>query len=151
LPIAKFIKDGVTKKILNIYGDGTQTRDFVHVDDLCHAIYSVLSPQHSVLSPDSSVLSPWGETFHLGTSSETSVLELAELVQELFEKKVTISFAPARQGEIKRNYSDITKAKKTLGFSPQVALRDGVKEVYKWMRGRDVEQIKSAVVVSGGE
>ena len=66
-------------------------------------------------------------------------------------EKSQISFTSERKGEIKRNYSDISKAQKSLGFSPQVDLRGGVKEVYEWFRRKDVDEIKNAQVLSGSE
>ncbi len=113
--VAKFIKDGLLRDELTIYGDGTQTRDFIHVDDICQAIYLVLN-----YSRDFNEI--WGKPFHLGTGKETSILDLAKLVQSLFNKEIKINFAPERKGEIKRNFSDIAKAKKLLGFCPMVSL-----------------------------
>jgi len=128
--IAKFIKDGILNGSLTIYGDGEQSRDFIHVDDLCQAIHLILNKP---LAPHSSPLAPGsvcGETFHLG---------------------IKISFAPERKGEIKRNYSDITKAKEILGFCPQISLKDGVESVYKWFMNKDTDEIKKAAVLSGSE
>lgn len=141
--IAKFIKDGILKNKLTIYGDGYQTRDFIHVDDICQAIYLIL--QFS--NPDNI----WGVPFHLGTAKETSILELAKLVQGLFNKEIKISFAPERKGEIKRNYSDISKVKKMLNFKPSMTLEYGVKQVYKWFMTKDIQEIKIAQVLSGSE
>ena len=79
------------------------------------------------------------------------ILELARLIQGVFDKEITISFAPERKGEIKRSYSDITKAKEILGFSPQISLKDGVESVYKWFIDKDADQIKRAAALSGSE
>jgi len=152
--IAKFIKDGISKAQLTVYGDGTQTRDFIHVEDLCHAISLLLTSNFSLNSPHSSLLtsnSAWGEIFHLGTGKETSILELAKLIQGFFDKKIKISFASDRKGEIKRNYSDTTKARKIIGLSPQISLKDGVRGVYEWFRRRNVEDVKNAQILSGSE
>ena len=141
--VAKFIKDGILKGELTIYGDGKQTRDFIYVDDICQAIYLVLNYKNSDQI--------WGTLFHLGTGKETTILELAELVKSLFDKKIKISFAPPRKGEIIRNYSDITKAQKLLGFKPSISLEEGVKKVYNWFRIKSIEEIKSVKVLSGSE
>ncbi len=141
--IAKFIKDGLIKGELTIYGDGKQTRDFIHVDDICQAIYLVLN-----YSGSNQI---WGSPFHLGTGKETTILELAELIKDLFEKEIKLSFAPPRKGEIIRNYSDISRAKDVLGFSPQISLKDGVKAVYNWFIRKNLEDIKNAQALSGSE
>jgi UDP-glucose 4-epimerase len=147
--IAKFIKDGITKGEVTIYGDGTQTRDFIHVDDLCHAISLLLSSAFSRYSIKVSPNSTWGEIFHLGTGIETSILDLAKLIQKFFNDEITISYAPKRKGEIKRTYSDTIKAQNILGFSLQISLRDGAKEVYEWLKTINVVDVKNAQMRSG--
>lgn len=144
--IAKFIKDGLTKGTLTIYGDGTQTRDFIHVEDLCNAISVVLNPESLSHNPKI-----WGEVFHLGIGKEASIMELANYIKRLFENDVKIIFTPERKGEIKRNYSDITKAKNLLGFSPEISLDKGIKAVYKWFLNKNIDEIKDAQVLSGSE
>ena len=141
--VAKFIKDGILKGELTIYGDGKQTRDFIYVDDICQAIYLVLNYKNSDQI--------WGTLFHLGTGKETTILELAELVKSLFDKKIKISFAPPRKGEIRRNYSDISKARQVLGFFPQIFFKNGVKKVFNWFVSKSPEEIRKAQVLSGSE
>ena len=152
--IAKFIKDGILKGQLTVYGDGTQTRDFIHVNDLCHAIHLCLSALEkerltNQRSTDNDKVS--GETLHLGTGIETPILDLAKLAKELFDDEIKITFAPERKGEIKRNYSDITKAKIIMGFSPQISLKEGVKSVYDWYTKLGEDGIRQAMILSGSE
>ncbi len=165
--IAKFIKDGIIKRELTIYGDGTQTRDFIHVNDLCQAIYLCLSfeeysqTNHTNKTNQINQINEtneinqtnliWGKTFHLGTGKETKIIDLAKLVKQLFEDEIKIIFEPPRSGEIKRNYSDIKKAKNTFGFIPKIILEDGVKEVYKWFLSQGIEKIKTREPLSGSE
>jgi len=152
--IAKFIKDGILKRRLTIYGDGTQTRDFIHVNDICQAIYLCLSALGNGRLTNQRITNNGkvsGETFHLGSGKETPVLELAKLVQGLFNEGIKISFASERKGEIKRNYSDISRAKSILGFEPEVSLEDGVKEVYNWFNRQEVESLRKSEALSGSE
>ena len=107
--------------------------------------------QTELYRPQHSALTPWGEIFHLGAGKETSVLQLANLIQRLSNKKVKISFAPERKGEIKRNYSEITKARKIIGFNPQIVIRNGIREVYKWFKTRDIMDVKNAQILSWSE
>ena len=69
----------------------------------------------------------------------------------VFDKTIKISFAPERKGEIKRSYSDITKAQAVLGFSPEISLKEGVKGVYEWFKARNVADVKNAHILSGSE
>lgn len=142
--IAKFLRDALLRAELTIYGDGGQTRDFIHVDDISHAI-------HLILEMPLTSQEVWGIPLHLGTGKETSILELATLIQKFFHKEVKISFAPERKGEIRRSYSDIRKARKILGFSPRIPLRDGVESVYTWLTNKSNEEMKEAVVGASSE
>ena len=135
-----FIKDGLLKGELTIYGNGHQTRDFIHVDDICQAIYLILKKpltSHEI----------WGIPLNLGTGKETSILELAILIQDFFDKELKISSAPERKGEIKRNYSDITKAGKILGFSPRTSLKDGIESFYKWLKNKQANEIQDTPIL----
>ena len=119
--VAKFIRRAKQGKVIEIYGDGRQTRDFIHANDICQAIY--LAVTH-----DSSNNDPWGEVFQIATNLETTILDLAKMIAEftgLNEKSLT--FGPQIKGEIQRNSSDITKVNKQLGFAPEVKFIDGVK------------------------
>jgi len=124
--VAKFIKDGLLKRRLTIYGDGMQTRDFLHAEDICRAVVSVL------LIEEQESTDVWGRVFHLGTGVETTINELANLVRGLFGFEVVLEYKPERKGEIKRNYSDISNARRLLRFEPKMELRVGVKEVFEW-------------------
>jgi UDP-glucose 4-epimerase len=170
--IAKFFKQALNGKTLEIYGDGNQTRDFIYIDDLiqaiCLAVTPKLSPQSLVLSPEvspqpssvdssqSSVLStqsssvnspqssslhtePWGEVFQIATCRETTVNEIAHALKDLVEsetgRKVNIVYGQARPGDVKRNYSDISKAKMMLGYELQYDLNKGLKKTLDYFLG----------------
>lgn len=140
--VSRFIKDGLSLGRLTIYGDGTQTRDFIHAEDLARAI-------DGVLRADSDDI--YGETFHLGTGTETKIIDLANIMKELLGNGVEIAFEPERAGEIMRNYSDITKARRMLGFYPQVGIEEGAAGVFDWFMRQGRETVINAVAVSGSE
>jgi UDP-glucose 4-epimerase len=121
--VAKFLKDAVEKRQLTIFGDGNQTRDLIYVEDLVEGIELALKSDEAV-----------GEVFQLGTGVETPVIELANLVKGLVGEDVTLVFEPPRVGDIYRNYSDIGKARRLLGFDPQVTLEQGLKTTYEWFQ-----------------
>lgn len=126
--VALFFRKALAGEPLIIYGDGGQTRDFIHTDDLCQAI---------VKGAEGGV---GGEVFQVATGVETSVSELTGKIKGLVEdglgRKVVIEYRPERKGEIKRSVSDIAKARRVLGYEPVVALDDGLKETWEWFRGR---------------
>jgi len=119
--VAKFIKDAMSSGVLTIYGDGLQTRDFVHVADLSRAIIAGLEGDCG------------GETFQIATGMETSVLELAQMIQKAFpERPIQIAHEGQRAGEIIKNYSSIEKARHILGWEPQISLADGLAETVEF-------------------
>jgi UDP-glucose 4-epimerase len=126
--IAKFFKLALSGHPLEIYGDGNQTRDFIYIDDLINAI---------MLSMKSDV---GGETFQIATYRETTVNEIAmkikEIVENSFMKKVNIIHTEPRVGDVKRNYSDISKAKNLLGFEPKYTLEEGLRRTYDYFVSR---------------
>ncbi|MCC7355274.1 MAG: SDR family NAD(P)-dependent oxidoreductase [Anaerolineae bacterium] len=118
--VAKFCKDILAKGALTVDGDGRQTRDFIYVEDLCRAV---------LLALESSVS---GEVFQIATSVETTILELAESVRRVAGQDAGIEYGPARQADIRENYSAIAKARALLGWEPRVSLADGLRETWRW-------------------
>jgi len=130
--VAKFLKQAFSGEPLEIYGDGKQTRDFIYIDDLVQAI---------ILSVNSDV---GGEAFQIATFKETTVDEIAEKIKNLMEHeigvKITIVHGETRLGDVKRNYSDISKAKRMLGFSPKFDLDNGLKNTFEYFRLKNERQ-----------
>ena len=120
--IAKFMRDLLEEKPLVVYGDGKQTRDFVHVEDICRAIELCFEKNVA------------GEAFQIGSGEETSILDLINELERITENKAEVNFKPARSGEILRNFSDISKAKELLGFQPKFSLGEGLKSTYDWFK-----------------
>ena len=130
--IAKFIDWARKGEPLVIYGDGNQTRDFVHVDDICQAIHlSLIIAQPPELSQQTQKTPLWGEVFQIASGVETSINQLAELIKAMTDSQLSIIHKPKRKGEIERNYSDITKARRLLGFKPRIKLREGLRELWQ--------------------
>lgn len=120
-----FIKRLLTGQPIVVYGDGTQTRDFIHVEDLCRAIHL------SLLLEDAR-----GEVFQVATGVETSVLELVRLVERAVGAEAEVRFEPRRPGEVYRSAVDISKARSVLGFEPKVSLEQGLGQTARWFRER---------------
>lgn len=126
--VAQFIKQALRGEPLVIYGDGKQTRDFLYVEDLADAICS-----YAALGANTG----GGEVFQMGSGRETSISEIAMMIKDQFAKTgrdVPIVYEPARRGEIYRNYADIGKARRALGYNPQTSLSDGIATTFAWFR-----------------
>jgi len=119
--IARFIKRLRSNKPPIIYGDGTQTRDFVHVWDIINALMHTLNNQKAI-----------GEIFNVASGVATSIGQLAKLVMELSGVDgLKPLYRPARNGDIKHSYADISKAKARLGYEPKISLREGVATLFR--------------------
>ncbi|MEM4644300.1 MAG: NAD-dependent epimerase/dehydratase family protein [Candidatus Methanomethylicaceae archaeon] len=112
--ITRFIESALKGRSLVIYGDGQQTRDFVHVQDVAEAIR---------LSIESSTKN---ETFNIGSGKPTKIYELAKTVIDLLNRDISIRHAMPRAGDIRQSYADISKAQRILGFCPTFSLKQGL-------------------------
>jgi len=123
--VAKFIKRAMEGKPLEIYGDGTQTRDFIFVDDLIHAITLAVSTENI-----------GGEIFQIATNTETTVVNMVKKLLLVLEdsgfRGVNLRHVDQRPGDVRRNFSDTTKAKNILGWDAKVELLEGLKRTLDW-------------------
>ena len=126
--IPNFIRRCLRGERLEIFGDGSQTRDFIHVQDLCDGIIGAVAAGDIA-----------GEVFQLGTSVETSVVELARLIQEVTGAEVDIDYEERRAGEVYKSRVDISKAQRLLDFQPAIELREGLALTAEWYRKTLVE------------
>lgn len=127
--VAKFIRRALHGEVLEIFGDGSQTRDFIYIDDLIDAVML------AAVTPGIG-----GEAFQIATSMETTIGEMTErlitILRDAGLENVKVINTETRRGDVKRNYSDTTKACARLGWSPQIALDDGLrKTVAYFMKG----------------
>jgi len=123
--VTAFAKNLIADEPIPIYGDGSATRDFVYVEDLCDGI--VRASTHSL---------PGGEVFHIASGVETSVIELARMMARLAGKpEHPIRFFPNRAGEVTRNFAQYGKAERVLGYSPRHSLESGLAKTYAWFQG----------------
>jgi UDP-glucose 4-epimerase len=115
-------------EILEIYGDGTQTRDFIFVDDLIRAVR---------LSATTDGVG--GEVFQIATSAETTVQELTDRLLPALAaaglKDVEVRKTAARRGEVLRNYANTSKAQGMLGWKAEVGLDEGLRRTVDWFVG----------------
>lgn len=124
-----FITNALAGRPLPVYGDGLNTRDWIHVEDHCAALLALLKAPTEQVS---------GEVFNIGSGEERSILENAHLVlksQKLPETLIT--FVPDRLGHVRRHAVDATKIRKTLGWTPTIPFATGIEETITWYRTHD--------------
>jgi UDP-glucose 4-epimerase len=113
--ITAFIRAALEGNDLTVYGDGTQVRDFVYVEDVARANIAAL---------ESSIQ---GEVFNIATGRKTSISELAEEITRLTSSSSKILYAPAREGDIVYSQADVSKAQELLGWKAEVDLTEGLR------------------------
>ncbi|MCB0162113.1 MAG: GDP-mannose 4,6-dehydratase, partial [Caldilineaceae bacterium] len=118
--VAKFIKDIQSTGTITIDGDGLQTRDFIYVGDLCEAVVLALGSDIG------------GEVFQIATGIETSIRALADQIEACMDVDLAVQYGSTRQGDIRKNYSRVDKAKEQLGWEPQIALDEGLALTLAW-------------------
>jgi UDP-glucose 4-epimerase len=123
--VAAFTKAYLRGGPIRINGTGQQTRDYVHVSDIARAIVACLDAPASAVA---------GETFQIGSGVETSLIELASRLFEAGGEDVPIEYGPPSPGDIPRNVSDISKAVRSIGYRPTVALPEGLTHTLEWFR-----------------
>ena len=128
--VAKFIRQALAGEICEIYGDGSQTRDFIYIDDLIEAVV------RAATTPDIG-----GETFQIASSRESTIIEISEMIRDELEQRSSVRmetiFSSPRVGDVKRNYSDTSKARKILGWVPQTALKQGIVQTIDYFVKKD--------------
>jgi UDP-glucuronate decarboxylase len=119
-----FIRQSLEKKPLTVFGDGSQTRDFVYVDDNIAASIAALKSDKTN-----------GTVLNIGSGNATTVLDLAEKISVLGDEKTQISFCALRKGgEILHRCPDVTKMKKLIEYEPHYSLEEGLKKTFDWYK-----------------
>jgi UDP-glucose 4-epimerase len=103
-----------------IYGDGTQTRDYVYVDDVVRANLIALAGKEGV--------------YNIGTGIETSVNDLVNVFGKVLQAEISPQYTQARKGEVHRISLEGELAKKELGFAPKVSIEEGLKKTIEWYK-----------------
>lgn len=118
--ITKFLRKARDDEVLTVEGDGKQTRDFIHVNDVAEAL--VLALEHKQLK---------GEVFNVCTGIPTSVNQLVEILKKITGKNLRVKHNPPRQGDIRESFGDPAKAVDKLGFKSKINLQKGLEMLLK--------------------
>lgn len=117
--VAHFYKRILRDEPLVVYGDGSQTRDFLFVGDLVEAITGAVASDAT-------------GAFQLGSGEPTSVNTLIALMREVTGRDFEVRYEDFRAGEIQHTWCAIEKARDGLGFAPHTPLLDGLRQTWEW-------------------
>lgn len=122
--IPRFIQAALGGSRPTIYGDGRQTRDFTYVANVVRANLLALAA-----GPEAG-----GEVFNVACGEERELLALVGALGEITGKKLEPVFEPARAGDVRRSRAEIGRARKVLGYRPEVGWREGLEKTIAWLR-----------------
>ena len=123
--ISNFIVQALQGEPLTIYGDGTQTRSFCYVDDLVEGLIKMMNSAKEITGP-----------INLGNPGEKTMLEMAQKIIALTNSSSKIMYQVLPVDDPRRRCPDITKAKQMLGWSPAIALEEGLQKTIADFRKR---------------
>jgi len=124
--VSIFIGNVARNEQVTIFGDGKQSRDYVHIKDVCDAWIGSIDNKKA-----------FGEVFNLGSGIRVSVDELVDVVLEKFgksRKSHKVIYKPVRPGDQRHMQADISKAKRLLKWKPKITFSKGMEDTIKWAR-----------------
>jgi UDP-glucuronate 4-epimerase len=124
LAIRKFSQMILDGKPIPVFGDGSTARDYTYIDDILNGITACISRKFGY------------EIINLGESQIVRLDQLIELLEEALGKKAIIDSQPMQPGDVPLTFADVTKARRLLGYEPQVKIEEGIRRFARWFQSR---------------
>lgn len=121
--VPNFIAQALRHEPLTVYGDGSQTRSFCYVSDMIEGIYRLLSSDEV-------------EPVNIGNPQEMSIIDFANLVNEITDNSAGVVFEPLPEDDPRVRRPDISKAREVLDWQPVVSLEEGLRTTISWFEER---------------
>jgi UDP-glucuronate 4-epimerase len=125
LAIHKFARRIADDQPIDLYGDGSSSRDYTFIDDIIDGVVAAIdevtgaAPRHRI--------------YNLGGSRTTTLLQLVGLLGEALGKTPRIEWRPEQPGDMKRTLADVTLSARALGYTPRVSMKDGIGRFVTWL------------------
>ncbi|MEN6498488.1 MAG: UDP-glucuronic acid decarboxylase family protein [Thermoguttaceae bacterium] len=129
--ISNFIRQALTGEDITIFGDGSQTRSFCYRDDLIEGIIRMMENPQGLVGP-----------VNIGNPGEFTIKELAEIILEMTGSRAKLVYEPLPADDPTQRQPDISLAKKELGWTPKVPLREGLAKTIDWFRKIDMSHYR---------
>ncbi|MFH1201287.1 MAG: SDR family oxidoreductase [Candidatus Omnitrophota bacterium] len=123
--IPKFISCMLKDAAMPIYGDGKQSRDFTYIDNVVQA--NILASRAKLQCP---------QVFNVASGHAYSVLDLVANLNKIMKKNIKPDFLPLRSGDVRHTLADISKARRLLGFNPEIDFVEGLERTVKWFESQ---------------
>ncbi|ROH97596.1 NAD-dependent epimerase/dehydratase family protein [Chryseobacterium daecheongense] len=117
---------------INVFEDGKESRDFIHVDDAVEAVVKCIENDAAD-----------GEVFNVGTGIPTDVITVAENLKKFYNRDFEINVSGQfRLGDIRHNFADISKIKSRLNFQPRISFEEGIGKFTNWVLQQNIRDVK---------
>jgi UDP-glucuronate 4-epimerase len=121
MSVFRFIKWIMEEKPLEVFGDGSQSRDFTYIDDIAEGTILALKPLGY-------------EIINLGNNQPHKLSEVIRLIEKFTGKTARVENREFHKADLKATWADITKAKELLGWQPKVSLEEGIRRTVDWFK-----------------
>ena len=119
--VPKFIELALKGKTLEIHSDGLQSRDFSYIDNVVSANLLAVKSKKGI-----------GEVFNIACGEKWTILDIAETIGRIIDKKLKYHHTPLRKGDVRHTLADISKAKKMLGYKPITNFEEGMRKTVEY-------------------
>jgi UDP-glucose 4-epimerase len=119
----RFFRWALEGNALEVYGDGQQSRDFTHVDDIVGANWLALEKGLP------------GEVYNIGGGSRVTLNEVIEMIKAMVGQELKVHYEGVQKGDVRHTFADMSKARGKLGYQPKVSIQEGLEREYEWMKG----------------
>jgi len=119
MSVFRFIKLIKEDKLIEVYGDGEQKRDFTYIDDIAEGTIKALKPLGC-------------EIINLGNNRPVKLNYIIKLIEKILAKKARINYKDFHKADLRATWADINKAKRLLGWKPKVSIEEGIKKTIDW-------------------
>jgi UDP-glucuronate 4-epimerase len=126
LAIHKFARLILAGKPIELFGDGSTSRDYTWIDDIIDGVVAAIDEQGRG--------APAFRTYNLGGSRTTTLLRLVELISDALGKKPIVEWKPEQPGDMKRTLADLTHVGRALGYAPRVPIEEGIARFAAWIK-----------------
>jgi UDP-glucuronate 4-epimerase len=126
LAIHKFARLIAAGRPIELFGDGSTSRDYTFIDDIIDGVVAAIDEQGAGAAGY--------RIYNLGGSRTTTLLRLVELISDGLGKKPLIEWRPEQPGDMKRTLADLSVSGRALGYAPRVALEEGIARFLAWFR-----------------
>ena len=127
LAIHKFARLIAAGQPIELYGDGSSSRDYTFIDDIIDGVVAAVDEVTSA--------TPGYRIYNLGGSRTTTLLQLVDLLGKALGKTPHVEWRPEQPGDMQRTLADLTLSARALGYAPHVSMDEGIRRFVDWLGG----------------